>query len=360
MASDMLADLIDAVELTAFVRDLVDDLEGPGSLNRFLPNVNRLALEAEFFHAIRERTQVAHYRAFDAESDLTNRPGFNKASVAIPPLSRKMLLSEADRTRLNLALAGGLTGATTSRFLQDLIFDDAARITKQILARLELARGSVLRTGTVTFTTDEKLLLTVDFNDGPSSIQTNDASPLWTTANIATATPIQDMREWMETYADVTGGDMPTVGLTSRKVINRAMACTEVKNFYQNQAGNNPPIINEGQFATLLTQWGVPPLVEYNTRLNVDGTVTRVLDDDEIVWLPAPSVDEFGETMYGVGSEALDLVEMGGIDLATAPGLTGRAWKTIDPPQNWVRVGGIAMPILKDAQRIMVSTVTTG
>jgi hypothetical protein len=358
---DMLNDIIDPVELTSFIRSLTDDLEGPGSLNRFLPNQFRLALEAEFAHAIRERTAVAHYRAFDVPADLSSRPGFSKSSVAIPPISRKMLLSEADRTRLNLALAGGLANnASHSRWLEDIIFNDAERITREVLARLELARGSVLRTGTVTFTADERLELTVDFNDGPRSILTNSASPLWTVANAATATPIQDMREWMETYGDNNEDDRPVVGLTSAKVITRAMGTTEVKDLFQNVAGNSPAFVTEGQFAQLLSAFGLPPLVEYKTRLNVDGTVTRVLNEDEIVWLPAPSVDTFGETMYGVGSEALDLVQMGGIDISTAPGLTGRAWKTIDPPQNWVRVGGIAMPILKDAGRIMVSTVTTG
>ena len=350
--------IVDPVELTGFVRELVDnEVSGAGTLERFLPNTYRLLLEYEFNKAVRERAKVAHYRAFDAETDMTTRPGFDKVSGAIPPISRKMLLSEADRVRLNLAFA---SNDTKSRYLRELVFNDAARITKEILARIELARGSVLETGTVTFTSREQLELTINYNDGASAIQTNSASPLWTTANVATATPIADMRDWMQTYADANYDDLPVVGVTSRKVINRAMACQEVLDLFQNQAGNAPPFIQPQAFAQLLSVYGIPPLVEYKTRLDVDGTVTRVLSEDKIIWLPAANLDTFGETMFGVGAECLDLAEEGGIPLETAPGLVGRAWKETEPPKQWVRVGGIAMPVLKDPQRIMVSTVTSG
>ena len=346
--------IVDPLELTGFIRELVDaEISG---LATYLPNQFRLVLDYEFNLAERERPKVAHYRAFDAESDLTSRPGFSKVTGSIPPLSRKMLLSEADRTRLNLAFA---SNDIKSQYLRDLVFNDAERITKEILARIELARGSVLSSGTVTFTSEEALLTTVNYNDGASAVQTNTAAILWTTANAATATPLADMRAWMQTYADNNSDDLPIVGLTSRTAINRAMATTEVRALFQNQAGNSPSFITEGNFATLLSQYGIPPLVEYRTRFNVDGTVTRVLNENTIVWLPAADVDTFGETMFGVGSDSLDLVEMGGMDISAAPGLTGRAWKTIDPPQNWTRVGGLALPVLKDPKRIMVSTVTS-
>lgn len=350
--------IVDPIELTSFVREIVDaTVTGPGSLEQFLPRVQRVALEWEFNYAERERPKVAHFRAFDTESDLTTRPGFNKVSGAIPPLSRKMMLSEADRTRLNLALA---SNDVKSRYLRELVFNDAERITREILARLELARGSVLETGTVTFTSDEQLELTINYNDGASSILTNSASPLWTAANASTATPIADMIDWMQDYADNNYDDQPMVGLTSRKVISRAKSTDEVRNFLQGGSTNAPSIVTDGQFNQLLSAYGIPPLVEYRTRLDVDGTVTRVLSEDKIVWVPMPNIDSFGETMYGVTADALDMVEQGGMPLDAAPGLVGRAWKTIEPPQNWVRVAGLALPVLKDPKRIMVSSVTTG
>lgn len=348
--------IVDPVELTAFIRDIVDaTISGPNSLERFLPRVDRLALEWSFNYAERERPKVAHYRAFDTEADLTTRPGFNKVSGAIPPIARKMLLSEQERTRLNLAYA---SNDVKSTYLRELVFNDAERITKEVLARVELARGSVLQTGTVTFTSEEALELTINYNDGASSIQTNAASPLWTVANAATSTPIADMIDWMEDYADNNYDDQPVVGVTSRKVIAGARASDEVKGMLQGSMTNPPSIVTEGQFNQLLAAYGIPPLVEYRTRLDVDGTVTRVLDENKIIWLPAASVESFGETMYGVTADALDMAEQGGIPLETAPGLVGRSWKSIDPPQNWVRVAGLVLPVLKDPKRIMVSTAT--
>ena len=346
-------EIIDPYELTGFVRELVDAAyTGAGTLADYLPKVDRVATEWEFNYAARDRVEVARYRAFDAESGLGKRPGFSKVSGAIPPLSEKMLLSEADRTRLNTALA---SGDTRSRYLKDLVFADAKRLTDMVLARVEYARGSVLSSGTVTFTSEEGLLTTVDYNDGASSIQTNTASPLWTVAG--SATPIADMMDWMQDYQDANADDLPVVGLCSRATIAAAMATDEVKAFFTQQ-GTSPSLITKGEFTRLLEVYGIPPLVEFRTQVNVAGVATRVLPANKIVWLPAANVDSFGETMFGVGSEALDLVEMGGIDLSTAPGLTGRAWKGIDPPQNWTRVGGLVLPVLKDPQRIMVSTVS--
>lgn len=348
-------DIVDPLELTGFVRGLVDAAySGTGTLAQYLPNQFRNALDYEFNLATRDRPEVARYRAFDAESGLSSRPGFSKVTGSIPPLSEKMLLSEADRTRLNLAFA---SGDTKSRYLRDLVFNDAERLVNRVLARVELARGSVLSTGTVTFTSEENLLTTVNYNDGASAIITNTASPLWITANVATATPIADMRNWMQAYADANLDDMPVVGLTSRATINNAMATTEVKNFFALN-GTSPSLITGGMFEQLMSVYGVPPLMEFRTQVNINGVATRILPVNKIVWLPASDVEAFGETMFGIGSEALDLVEMAGLPVETAPGLTGRTWKTIDPPQNWTRVGGLVLPVLKDPKRIMVSTVS--
>jgi hypothetical protein len=345
--------IVDPVELTGFVRSLIDaSYNGPDSLERFLPENHRLVTEYEFNYADRDRPEMGRYRAFDAESGLQSRPGFSKVRGSIPPISEKMLLSEADRTRLEVALR---SGDTQSRYLRDLVFNDAERLTTSVLARVEYARGLVLSTGKFTFTTQEGSLLTeVDYNDGVSAIQTNTASPLW--SDTASATPIVDLRGWMDDYADATLDEQPVVGITSREVITAARNTDEVKDYF---TINNitPSIIRPDQFNELLSIQGIPPLVEYRTRVTLGGTATRVLPDNKIIWLPAASVDSFGETMFGVGADSLDLVEMFGLPSEAASGFTGRVWKEIDPPQHWTRVGGMVIPVLKDPRRIMVSTV---
>jgi hypothetical protein len=346
-------DIVDPIELTGFVRELIDaNYNGEGSLARYLPAQFRLVTEYEFNTAERERPEVGRYRAFDAESGLQARPGFSKVRGSLPPISEKMLLSEADRTRLEVALR---SGDTQSRYLRELVFNDAERLTTSILARVEQARGKVLTTGTVTFnSTEAGFLTTVDYNDGASAIQTNAASPLW--SDTGSGTPIVNMHDWMEDYRDENLDAMPVVGLTSRRVLSSALATDEVKDYFTFN-GVTPSLITDGQFGQLLSIQGIPPLVEYTTRVTVAGTSTRVIPDNVIVWLPAASVDTFGETMFGVASDSLDLVEMNGLPIGSAPGLTGRAWKTIDPPQQWTRVGGLVLPVLKDPKRIMVSTV---
>lgn len=350
-------DVVDPIELTGFVRELIDaQYNGEGSLERFLPAQFRTVTEYEFDTAARERPEVGRYRAFDVESGLQARPGFSKIRGSLLPISEKMLLSEADRTRLNVLTAGQ---ARTSAMLRDLVFNDAERLTKSILARIEQARGQVLTTGTVTFNSTEQvgggIQTSINYNDGASAVQTATAGVLWSTA--ASATPLVNMRSWMDTYADNNNDDQPVVGVTSRRVMSAAIATTEIKNLYSLPNGSTPSLVNEGQFSQALSIQSLPPLVEYRTRVTVAGTVTKVIPDNVIVFLPASDVDTFGETMFGVASDSLDLVEMAGLPIGTAPGLTGRAWKEIDPPQQWTRVGGLVVPVLKDPKRIFVATV---
>jgi hypothetical protein len=346
---------IDPLELAGYLRGLTYGYRGPGTLEEILPERNREAMEIEFSKGTRVLAEVGRYRAFDAESPISGRPGLSKVTYSVPPMSEKMILSEEDRLRLQLARF--FSGEGFAPELIDQIFNDAAILTKKILARLEYARGQVLQTGKVTATATELGLVgdIVDFTP-LGAIQTATASPLW--SDVHNATPLQDMRTWMNTYRAARDNEKPVVGLCSQAVLDALALTDDVKNALLPIGQVAPSIaVTQDNVARLLGSFGLPPLRLYDTRVNLAGTSTPVLSELKIVYVPAPDDASFGETTIGITNDGLDLREQLGTPISTAVGTTGLTWKTQDPSHIWTKVSSMGIPVLRDPNAIFVATV---
>jgi hypothetical protein len=347
--------LVHPIELTGYVRSLVfDEYSGPSSLERFLPTVRDQVTEYEFFRTDETRPRMGRFRAYDAESALQDRPGYERVTGGILPMSEKMRLSEADKMDLQRAQR---MGGTRNTMLREIVFRDAERLANALAQRIEYARAKLLTTGTVTFTSDEDVKTTIDFNVGGRAVQTATASPLW--SDTASGTPLDDMRTWMSTYRDNNNEAEPVIGITSKRVLDALQLSEQVVNQRYAGSGVNPGILLPNEVSSVWSAWGFPPLVEYRCHVNLAGTVTRTIADNVIVFLPAPSTENFGQTIVGVSDDAQDLAESYGNEFPAgeAPGLVGVNWKTPDPNTRWTKVGGLVLPILKDPEKILVATV---
>ena len=343
---NLVTDLIDPSELTAFVRELDFD---EFTLSTWLPDQFRPTVEWAFDRRDARREQMASYRGFDTEAEIGNRPSFDRIRGAIPPLSKKLMLGEEQRLRLNQLASGGGSQAP-SREMIEASFDDAAFLTESILARIEYARGQVLSTGKVTFTNDAGFVdAEVDYGVPGGHFVT--VSNAWSDAT--NGTPLTDLRTRTEAYKTANGGRSPAAVLCSDTVISRALLSDELRD-YAGVGATIPSILTPDQVNQILAAHTLPPLVPYNTQVNIGGSDTRVIAEDLAVFVPAPSVQRFGETTFGVTAEALELAAAGFVTEATAPGLAGVNMKSFDPVQTWTKVAGIALPVLKDNKAIMV------
>lgn len=343
----LVTDIIVPAELVGFIREL-DPASYGFTLNEFLPDQERQVTQYAFSRSDRTRQRTGEYRSFDAESPIASRPGFARVSGEIPPISIKMPLGEELRLRLEQLRSGDFAE------IAGQIFDDAALLTEAVLARIELARGEALFKATVTFNVDSGFLTTQKINYGTATTLTAPGT-LWST--VATATPLKDLGIMVTDYMTANNGRRPALALTSTKVANLILQAVEVKN-YLAVGGLVPSIVTPSQLSQVLLSLNLPAIQTYDTMVNINGTATRVTPLNDLALLPAPDVNRFGETTFGVTADGLELASSSFLDAPTAAGLVGVVDKTFDPMAMWTKVVGLAVPVIKDNKLVASVTVS--
>lgn len=328
-------DYILPTELTGYVRAGLGDMQvNQFSLSRWLPNRPIDDLMYRFTRGGEGLVDAAKFRAYDAESGIGKRPGVTRVTGELPPISRKIRLGEYDRLRQRKADAQ----------LRNMILDDAMRMARAVAARLELARGEALWSGAITLNEDG-VMATVDF--GRAAGHTVSAGTVW--SNTASATPLSDELSWIQTYIDDVG-EAPGTALVSTTVLTYMLRNAE----YRNIIGRNgfvPSRISRSDLAGLRQDYGLPPLEVYDARVSVDGTATRILPVDKLVYLPAPGDPnapegtDLGATLLGTTAESLE-PGYGIADEAEQPGIVAGSYSTEDPVAVWTKAAAIGLPVL--------------
>lgn len=348
----LIYDLIEPQTLQGFARSL----EYPDLiLGGWMPNFEINDIEFRFDRqvvgsgSVLYDEDVATYRAFDTEAPIAGRKGTELSFLTpptvrgqIPPLSRKIRLGEEERLRMDALRTGD------KRPIIDQIFNDVGRLTRSVQARLELARGQALVTGSVTIA-ENGVAGAIDFGVPAGNFV---VAPInWTDPD---ALVVDDLLGWMQYYVDLNG-QAPVHFMTSTRIINGLLRNNQIRNL----AGGLAPIPNIVTPATVnavLSAYGLPTPEAYDTQLKVDGVAQRVIPDDKVLFLPAKG-NQLGRTFYGVTAEALELQSEGKIVSRQAPGIVAVVEKTFDPVATWTKVAGLALPVMTTPSLLMVADV---
>jgi len=336
--------------LTGFVREV----PYPSNLQlaNYLPDRFVGDIEAAMDQVTRTN-RAAQFRAWDSETPVSRRDSFTRSRVKLPPLGVKLPIGEYERLMLERARTGG----DNRDAYVEAIYNDAEQLTREVYNRMELARGDALIDGKFTIV-DENGLKGLEADFGLPG--THLVAPIVPWSTTASATPLTTLKTWIELYQDDANGDLPGIALTSRKVINNLLMSAEIRDlFYRGDAvSGGPNLLTPAQLNTVLTAYGYPPFVAYDTKIEVDGTATRVIPDDRVIFLPSdPS--SLGFTAWGVTAEALELAsgQNPGLLFSELSGLVGVVLKEGDPLRVWTKVGAVGMPIITDPKRLLVADV---
>ena len=332
-------EFIEPTELTGLIRAALADLQvNRFTLSRWLPNVEVDDIAYEYTKGGGGLAETASFRSWDAESKIGRREGIGKVMGELPPISEKIPLNEYDRLRLRKL-------DTNDDRVLALIARDAQRIARNIGARFEVVRGQTLVNAQAPVT---ELQQTVDF--GRTAAHSVVAATLWT--DHTNATPLTDMRSWVNTYED-TNGETPAVTLAPNAVVQHFAMCQQViRQVYPLAPAGTAPMLNTDQVNSVLRSLNLPPFEIYDARVKVDGVSTRITPSDSIALLPEPGPTtasqptDLGATLLGTTAEALESEYA--LVASEQPGIVAATYKSKDPIRLWTHAAAVGLPVLRE------------
>jgi len=333
-------------DLTTFVREV----PLPSQLT-LTARMGRRDLRTNYvdFAEIVRTNRTARFRTYDGRIHVSERDTGSEKRVRLLPLSSSLTLGEYERLQLEFARFGG----TDVQALRDSIYDDGVNLARQAQYRLEQAWGDLLTDGILSIN-ENGYQGTADFGV-PSGLKKT-AGTLW--SDTTNSDPMGDITTWTDDYATNStygNGIRPASMMTSLAVLRLVQRNAKIiAAIYGAAAGRtlaSLPDIN-----ALLASQGLPTFeAPYDTVVDVDGTSTRVIPDDRVVFFP-PNESDLGYTAYGVSATALELQRLGQ-PLATAPGFVAVVDRSGPPYREQTLIDGVAMPILANARLLMVADV---
>lgn len=332
--------------LTTFVREVPTPADQV--LNRLLPDRYFTNNTIDFAELTRTN-RTARFRAFDGRLHVSERDTNITKQVKLPPLSSSISVGELERLQLEFARTGGTDNAA----IVNAIYDDATNLTREIQARMEQARGDVLTDGKFTLAGEGGLTMEADYGVPANHL----VAPgiLW--SSTGTATIIANISAWVDIYV-ATNGFAPGGMALSRRILNFMLQNAELRTLLASLVGT-PSLINRPALDNALSAYTLPPItMVYDTVVDVDGTSTRVIPDDRVIFHP-PNVSDLGYTAWGVTATSLELVNSSAVDLSfsQAPGIVGVVEKSGPPYREWTFVDAVGMPVLANPKLLMVADV---
>ena len=342
----LFTDYFTPAQLTGYVRSALADLPvNQFSLRRWLPTRLVPDLEYRYNKGSGGLTPAGQYRAYDAESPIGKRKGFERRSGSLPPLSEKIRLGEYDRLRIQ---------ANPDESIRDLILSDAVTLARKLEARAELARADALVNGSVTIS-ENGVVAAVDFGRNGS----NQVTPgtVWSTT--ATADPLGDLTTWVQYYVDLNG-EPPGALVTSTKVRGYMLRNAAIRALAGNLNGT-PTILSVDALQSALTAHDLPPIYTYDASYeNSSGVATKVVPDTDVLLLPAPvAPDDWEGTTLGAtfwGNTAESLESNYGLQ-GDEPGIVVGNYKVENPLGIWTNAAGISLPVLANPDLSMRARV---
>lgn len=290
--------------------------------------------------------RTAQYRAFDARLHVSQRDSSVTREVKLPPLSSSIGVGELETLQLQFAQNGG----TNKAAMANAMYNDAEKLTREMHARMELARGDLLTDGKFTLSNEGGLTMEADFGVPAGNIVT--AATVW--SNPA-ATIVQELTSWTQAYTDLNGSP-PSGMIISTPVMNALLRNNEIRSLAATMAGA-PALVARTQIVNVLDAFSLPPIANvYDSSVNDNGVDKKVIPVNRVIFFS----DNIGYTAWGLSATALELVNSAKVDLSfeEAPGIVGIIDKSPNPPyRKTTFVDAVGMPVLEQPKKLMIATV---
>jgi len=338
-------------EVSGYVREALADFNlNQFTLSRWLPDEPIDDIDYRVAAGGTGLADAAVYRTFDGESPIGRRQTLSSITGSLAPLSLKTRCSEYDRLKMR---------KLSDDRIRQALFNDSKKLCKDVCARVELARGQTLATGT---TPIPELGQTINW--GRVGAHTVTAATLW---SVGGADPLQDLMSWRDTYLATNGVDPGSI-VVSRQVWNVMLRNQAIRNQVfggqtQYVGGNQSSIVNQQALNAVLLSQGLPQIELYQSQVNVNKVATRVLPSNVVLLLPPASagadagVDEdtqLGGVFWGTTAESMD--PRYGME-GDEPGIVAGEYSEDDPISIWTKVSSLNLPFMANPNLSFAATV---
>lgn len=313
------------------------------------PTVKQLGLDIKWIKGAGGLPVALKPSAFDVETPLRDRIGFEEIEQEMPYFKEGTLIKERDRQELLKVQDSG--NAAYSELILAHIFDDISGLINGGRVQAERMRMQLLSTGTVSIKAN-KLDFDYDYHFKNDNKETLTGTDKWSDPE---ADIVGDIERWMDYLEDNTGS-RPDKAILTKKTFNYIKTNKAIINELKASTGVSMIMTNGVIEQYVETKLGLK-LVVYNKKYKTEaGVTTQFFPDDVFTLLPS---GDLGKTRFGTTPEEADL--MGGVTSAEVKivetGMAVTTEKRTDPVNVFTKVSAIMLPSFENMDKIFIATI---
>lgn len=306
------------------------------------PYTREIGTEIEFIKGAKNQPVALRLSAYDAKAIRRNREGFDKYKQDMPFFKESMYIDEKLRQLLNNFMSANSQALVDS--ILSKIFDDQIKLIDASFISLERMRMSALTTGVVSLSSNGQ---TYSIDYGVPSEHKKTVTTDWSDAS---ADIIGDVQAIVDSMREE--GVIITRAVCNSKVAKYFRTNTAIKNAVYVFANGTVTVGQARAIDYIRQETGVQVLVYDNVYVKEDGSASKYVPDETVVFMPEGTL---GETHMGVTPEESDLQNKLNADVAvTAEGVAITTYGTEDPVNVEMKVSMVGAPSFEKADEIYI------
>lgn len=339
-------DLITAQDIAAYWENMAQN-RAPFVGEQLFPADKKLGLNLEWINGNSGIPIVLNLSAFDANVIPRSREAFSVSNAKMPFFKESLYIDEEMRQQLNMVLETGKTAYID--VVMNKIFNDEVKLIEAARSQRERMRMTALTTGAISLASNGQA---VSYDYGVPLSHKATVSHSWGASG---ATPVADIRGWMDTIEADTGV-RPTRAICNSTVWNALLADASIKNTIYVYSQGVSTISDNALTAFLKDQLGLSVYVNNKRYKNESGVSTKFVADDTFVLFPE---GQLGTTWFGTTPEESDLLSGSVANVAIVDtGVAVTTMKKADPVNVETKVSMICLPSFESADQIFIADTT--
>lgn len=313
------------------------------------PHKKQLGLDLSWIKGSQGLPIALKPSAFDSETRLRDRVGFEELATEMPFFKEGTLIKEKDRQELNKVQASG--NQAYIDIIIGKIFDDVTGLVDGARVQAERMIMQLLSSGKIGVKAN-KLDYDYDYKMKAENKEILLTTDRW--SELATANPVEDIERWMDVVEDATGS-RPTKAICTKKTFNYIKNNAAIRKDL-NPIGSENIIMTNSMIEEYLEMKLGLKVIVYNKKFKSEaGVSTQFFPDDVFTLIPDGNL---GNLYFGTTPEESDL--MGGTDAKVEIVNTGVAITTVkktDPVNVFTKVSAIMLPSFESIDGVFIATV---